>query len=78
MFLGLLLFLWVACCVWSFGDQLSVPSAFCGAFFVIALDIFSYGMNSMLNQLMAKIRKEKVIVHGRTYEIDSDQDDSAE
>lgn len=75
--IGLLLYIWIGCCIWQY-VSFDRYSAFYGGLTVIAIDIFGYGFNALVDQFKAKSKKEKVIVHGRTYEIDPDQDDSAE
>lgn len=44
---GLILYLWLGCCIWAY-DGFDRFSAFYGGLFVIAIDIFSYGFNSLM------------------------------
>lgn len=69
VFVGLLLFIWIGCCIWQY-DSFDRYSAFYGGLFVIAIDIFGYGFNTMVDRV--KKKKEKVIVNGLTYEVDLD------
>ena len=41
MFVGLLFFVWIGCCIW-FYDSFDRFSAFYGGLFVIAIDMFGY------------------------------------
>lgn len=53
MILGLMLYLWLGCCFWLY-DSFDRKSAFYGGLFVIALDIFSYGFNSLCDRRKSK------------------------
>lgn len=51
---GLILCLWIGCCIWYLGDSFCAPSAFYGGLTVIAIDIFSYGFNALADQRRSK------------------------
>lgn len=46
LIVGLVLYFWVGCCMWQY-DGFDRKSAFYAGFFVIAIDIFYYGLNSL-------------------------------
>ena len=43
--IGLLLILWIGCCIYILGDAFDSVSAWLGALTVIAMDIFDYGVH---------------------------------
>ena len=43
--IGLLLFLWIGCGIYNLGDAFDPVSAWFGAFALIAMDIFDYGVH---------------------------------
>lgn len=50
---GLLFYLWLGCCIWRY-DSFDRISAFYGGLFVIAIDIFGYGINALIDQVRSK------------------------
>ena len=49
LFIGLLLYLWIGCCIWFLGDSFCPVSAFLGGLAVISMDIFDYGVRFFYN-----------------------------
>lgn len=53
LIIGLVLYLWLGCCIWLY-DGLDRKSAFYGGLSVIAIDIFGYGFNALVDQHKSK------------------------
>lgn len=53
LILGLILFIWVGCCIWQY-DVFDRKSAFYGGLSVIAIDLLFYGYNALLDSRKSK------------------------
>ena len=53
LIIGLLLYFWIGCSMWQY-DSFDRFSAFYGGLFVIAIDIFGYGFNALVDQFRSK------------------------
>lgn len=53
LIVGFVLYLWLGCCLWLY-DSFDRKSAFYGGLFVIAIDIFSYGFNALVDKYKSK------------------------
>lgn len=53
LIIGLLLYLWLGCCIWMY-ESFDRKSAFYGGLFLIAIDIFFYGLNSLMDKAKEK------------------------
>lgn len=53
LIIGLLLYLWLGCCIWSY-DSFDSFSAFYGGLFVVAIDVFGIGLNALVDMYKSK------------------------
>ena len=53
LIIGLILYFWIGCSMWQY-DSFDRFSAFYGGLFVIAIDIFGYGFNALVDQFRSK------------------------